>query len=151
MVNTHRTMRQNGTEPVMDDSARRHNRSGWLAQYGVAILSSILASVFVVVSLLAEDGSAAAGGAVVMGAYAVLAFIGGRIDRFHVLRGVFDEREHMLDHRASTVSYLVVGLILMALFIRDLLANEVGGLPMWLLTISGLTYTATLMYYRWRG
>lgn len=144
-------LRRTRTEPVMNDSDINGRKDRWFRRHVVATLTAALAIAFGIASLLAEDRSAPAGGAVALALFALLAFIGGRTNRFHMLRDDLDERERALDHRALAVSYGVVGLILVALFVRDLINSEVGGLPMWLLTISGLTYGSTLLYYRWRG
>lgn len=91
-------------EPVIRDSDIASRSDRWFRHYFVATLTAALAIIFGIASLLVEDRSAPAGGAVALALYALLAFFGGRTNRFHMVRGDFDEREQTFDHHALAVS-----------------------------------------------
>jgi hypothetical protein len=124
--------------------------SSWSRRYAVAIFAAVAAVFFVGLGLLAGEQSVAISGAVVMGTYALLAFMGGRTGTLRMLRGDYDEREQRFDHRALSVSSTAVGLALLILWARDVLDGRLGTVPQWLLALMGATYGVTILYYRWR-
>lgn len=128
----------------------RRSQIDWMRRYSVALFFAFCGVVAVAVGWWTGDGGVAVVGAVFMGPYALIAYIGGgRTGRIRTLRGELDEREQVHDYRAFVVSASMVLAVLLVLWVRDLLNGNLHRQAQWLLALFGASYGLTHVYYWW--
>lgn len=130
--------------------AEQRPHGSWTQRYSVALFSAFCVVVAAAIGWWTGDWEIAVAGAVIMGPYALIAFIGGRTGRFRTLRGDHDEREQEQDYRAFVAAGNVILAVLLVLWVRELLDGNINSLPQWLLALFGASYGLTHVYYWWR-
>jgi hypothetical protein len=122
----------------------------WKTKYGAAVGSLAIGLVLAGIGLASGDTFLAVDALLVMGGLAAIQAIAGRYGWLRSLRGERDEREELRNLRGYQVSALVTGGVLFVLWVRDVFNDNLGSEAQWLLALMGVSYAATLLYYRWR-